>query len=450
MQAKITKRSVDALRPGAKDIKLWDTEIAGFVAKITPRGKRVFQITYWPHRLPGVRRTYKIGDYGSPIIRARDGVESVRDLTADLAREIALEIRADIQRGGDPAGTKRDGRRRAQRETVEALSKDFLLEKKLKRKPSTAAEYARIFRKTLIPAFGAMPVSEVTVQKVEEIHHKLSKTPTQANRVVNVLSVFMSWCEVRKYLERGQNPCVDVELYPEHSRERFLTVEEIGKIGTALNTAATAGLPAAPELRRKPKKPDKQKHRPKSADKPIRANPFAIAAVRMLLLSGWREMEVLTIRWDMLDLERGSAVLPDTKTGKSPRSLGRDAVELLRALPRVDGSPYVFPGAKPGKPLREIKRLWGAVRHATGLTDVRLHDIRHTFASHAIGSGQSLYITGKLLGHARAETTRRYAHLADDVQKAAADEVARTIQAALTGSTADVVPITKQAARKRA
>ncbi|MHB9005246.1 MAG: tyrosine-type recombinase/integrase, partial [Coriobacteriia bacterium] len=125
----------------------------------------------------------------------------------------------------------------------------------------------------------------------------------------------------------------------------------------------------------------------------------------------------------------------DTKSVKSERALGVPAVELLRGLPRVPGSPYVFPGANPARPLGALRRLWGAVRHAAKLKEVRLHDIRHTAASHAIGGGLSLYVTGKLLGHKRAATTQRYAHLADDVQKRAADDMARAIDAALDGST---------------
>lgn len=132
-------------------------------------------------------------------------------------------------------------------------------------------------------------------------------------------------------------------------------------------------------------------------------------------------------------MNRGAATLPNTKTGRSHRPIGAPAIALLSMLPRLDGARYVFPGARVGQPLREIKRVWTAVRHDAGLDDVRLHDLRHTVVSFAVGSGHSLFLTGKLLGHARAETTQRYAHLADDARKAVADAVSAALHAALSG-----------------
>ena len=437
MRGKITKRSVDALVATAKDYKLWDTEDPGLGVKITPRGHKSFVFQYWAPGRNRVRRLLKLGDYGSPVIRNnRNGLESVRDLTADLAREIAREYRADVQRGGDPAGKKGERRKAAKNFTVSSLSSEWLDEKIAKKKARTSVEYARILKKYILPEFGPVPVDAVQMRDVSLWHVKLRRTPVMANRCVSQLNAFLTWCEQRGRLPSGQNPCVNVGLYEERSRERYLSFEEITRLGEALKTAETVGLRGAPELRRKPKDPAKQKHKPKSADTPRKANPFGVGAIRLLLLTGWRENEVLGLAWKHVDLSRGAVVLPDTKTGRSVRPLGSAAVALLKRLPRLKGSPYVIPGAKSGSHLKEIRRLWCAVRHATDLKEVRLHDVRHTFASHAVGSGASLYITGKLLGHSRAESTRRYAHLADDVQKAAADKVTRQIQAALDGKTA--------------
>lgn len=226
----------------------------------------------------------------------------------------------------------------------------------------------------------------------------------------------------------NSNPCTAVKRYREGKRERFLTVAEVGSLSQALYTALTAGLPPAPRHQRKPGDPSKQKHRPKEIT-PIPANPAAVAAIRFLLLTGWRSSEARNLRWSDVDFARKMATLRETKTGKSHRPLGAPALALLSELPRV--SEFVFPGDKPGTPLRDMKRVWGAVRYAAGLEDVRLHDLRHTVASFAVASGHSLYVTGSLLGHARAATTQRYAHLHDDARHAAADTVSSVIAEAM-------------------
>lgn len=249
----------------------------------------------------------------------------------------------------------------------------------------------------------------------------------------------LQWSESRGYRPRGSNPCRDVGKFPEQSRERFLSAEEVGRLGAALTKAEKEGLPPAPMYRLRASSEKTAKHRPKSADTPIPANPFAVAAIRFLLLTGWREQEALTLRWSDVDLARGRSTLADTKSGRSHRAIGAPLPALLASLRQLHGSSHVFPGAKPGMPLREIRRVWTAVRHEASLDDVRLHDLRHTVASFAVGSGHSLYLTGKLLGHARAETTAKYAHLADDARKATADRVSAEIAAALDGGEARVL-----------
>jgi len=269
---------------------------------------------------------------------------------------------------------------------------------------------------------------------VAAIHSAHRESPYQANRILNLMGAFLHWAESRGYRPRGSNPCRDVAKFPERERERFLSVEEVAKLGAALTRAEREGLPPAPNMKRKPPRPEKAKHRPKSADKPVPANPFAVAAIRFLLLTGWREREALDLKWEDVNLTSGAATLQDTKTGKSHRVLGAPACVLLGELPRLKDSRYVFPGAKDGAPPREIRRVWTATRHAAALRDVRLLDLRHTHASFGVGTGHSLYAIGKLLGHRRAETTSRYAHLADDVRKVAADAVSGALAAALAGA----------------
>jgi integrase len=156
------------------------------------------------------------------------------------------------------------------------------------------------------------------------------------------------------------------------------------------------------------------------------------------MLSGWREREALTLRWADVDLSRRLAVLPDTKTGKSARHLGAAAIELLASLRRAEGSPYVFPGRLAGSSLVEINRVWFSVRHAAGLDDVRLHDLRHSFASTVASAGGSLLMIRALLGHKDTKTTQKYAHLLDDPVKATADATSAQLAEWLSPTTLDV------------
>ena len=419
MRARLTKRAVDAVPCGSKDVFVWDAELKGFGLKITPKDKRVYIVQYWAPNRARLRRRVTLGAYNV--------------LTVDQARDAATRLLGRVAGGEDPAADVSQRKRAAREATVELVSVEYLADAQAKLKPRTYSEYTRLFKVNIVPTLGRKPVADVALNDVATLHSAHRKHPYQANRILNLLGAFLHWTETRGYRPRGSNPCQDVERYPERERERFLSVEEVGRLGAALTRAEREGLPPAPKLKRKPKRPETAKHRPKSADKPIPANPFAVAAIRFLLLTGWREQEALTLRWADVDLERGAATLPDSKTGKSHLALGVPAVSLLNALPRLKGAPYVFPGSKPGAPLRDIRRVWTAVRYAAGLSDVRLHDLRHTHASFGVGTGHSLYIVGKLLGHRRAETTRRYAHLADDARKAAADEVSGALAAALAG-----------------
>jgi integrase len=414
MRAKITKRLIDATQPSAKDLLIWDSELKGFGLKITPGGRRVFVAQYWSPIRKGVRRRVSLGHFGP--------------LTADQGRSAAMQVLAQVAAGHDPAVGKSDPRGNA---LVSSAAEDFLTEVRAKLKPRTADEYARLFRVNILPELGSAPLSSVEPSSVARLHVALADRPYLANRILQLLRTFFYWAERREFVIYQRNPCQGISKFKETPSERFLSREEVARLGQALDVAQRKGLPPAPQHRKHAKGRRSAKHRPKSADIPIPANPFAIGAIRFLLLSGWREQEALTLRWTEVDFRRGFASLSDTKSGRSHRPLGAPAIQLLRSLPRIHGSPYVFPGADPHSPLREIRRVWYASRHAARLDDVRLHDLRHTVASFAIAEGHSLYVTGQLLGHLRSETTQRYAHLADDSRRAAADSVSGAIASAL-------------------
>lgn len=421
MIAKLTQRSVDALKAGGVDVKLWDTTLRGFGVKTTPTGRKVFVFDYYTRPpLQRVRRRATLGLYGS--------------ITVDEARSRAKRLEGRVNAGEDPVGASRSARLSAKDATVQATSDEFLLEMAGKIKPRTAIEYKRLFKTSILPVLGRKSIADVSLRDVTALHSANRSTPSSANHILTLLGTLLYWSESRGYRPRGSITLEDVERYEEAYRERFLTAEEAGRLGAALTKAEKEGLRTPPAHRKHPKSKETAKHITKDAFKLIPADPFAVAAIRFLALTGWRRSEALSLKWLDVDLSRGAATLPHSKTGRSYRAIGAPAVALLAALPRLAGNPHVFPSTVlPGGHLSEVRRTWESVRHEAGLDDVRLHDLRHNVGSWSVALGTSLYITGALLGHIRAETTQRYAHLQEDVRKAAADAVSTEIALALSG-----------------
>lgn len=415
---RITKRTVDATEAAARDVFLWDADLRGFGLKVTPQGLKKYIVQY---RIPGLgrRSTPKRVDLGAH-----------GTLTPEEARKLARGALSAVAQGSDPAG-ERAGRRHTK--TVQELWTDYLNFSRPRLKPRTIAEYERLFAKHVAPTLGTKLTPEVQSIDMRRLHRSMHKTPVVANRVVAMLGAFFTFAWREGVLSTKENPAHSVEFYPESSRERFLTREEFARLGQALARAERVGLSPAPIHRRKGAK---QKHRPKSADTPIPANPFAVAAIRLLAMTGCREQEILSLRWDAVDFERGYLRLADSKTGKSVRPLGQSAAAILEELPRIQGHPHVLPGLRPNQHLTEIKRVWYAVRHAAKLDDLRLHDLRHSFASVPATSGESLLVVRSLLGHKNVATTERYAHLADDPVKRAADRTSRDIAGWLSEASA--------------
>lgn len=426
MRGKLTKRAVEALKPKTTDVFLWDSQLPGFGLRVKPSGVRSFMVAYYAPNLHRVRRRLTLGTYGT--------------MTVDAARMKARSMLAAIANGTDPAKDQVEKRRAAKDETVGRLFEDYLDYGRGRFKATTVDSYEAMARLYIMPALGNLPVAQVTVRDVARLHYDLRDKPIVGNRVVQLVKAFFYWLE-RRELFQGRNPARGLEMYAEKPRQRFLTVEEMARLGQALRVAEKLGLPPAPEHRRKGKKKSKKRARNPGmfTSKLGHANPVAVAALRFLLFSGWRESEALTLRWSDVNMRTGIATLPDTKTGESVRSLGAPALEVLAAQPRVKGSPYVFPGRDPQHPLEGVRRLWHAARSEAQLEDVRLHDIRHSVASIAGGRGYSLYLIGKLLGHKTARSTERYAHLADDARKVMADDVGELIRTAMESDTARVL-----------
>jgi integrase len=401
MRGKITKRMVDALQPAAdgRELILWDSEIAGFGVRVQRGGAKVYVLKYRAgsgREAPSRKLT--IGKHGSPW-------------TAETARAEGKRLLGMVAQGKDPAGTKREEKAAP---TVAEFAQRFLAEHaEAKRKASTAREYRRLFDRIILPALGRRKVADIKRADIAKLHHANRAAPYQANRTLAVLSKMMNLAERWGLRPDGSNPCRHVEKYGERKRERFLSADELARLGDAL--AAYDG------------------------------SPYVVTAVKLLVFTGARLGEVLGLQWQWIDFERGEARLPDRKTGAKTLHLPPPALEVLAALPRVEGNPFVIIGAKPGAALVNLEKPWRAIRAAAGLGDVRLHDLRHAFASIAAAIGMGLPIIGKMLGHSQAQTTARYAHLASDPVKAAAATVAGKIAAAMqSGRGATVQPLARR------
>ena len=372
------------------------------------------------HRV--LRRRTGLGGRGTRVRRFT--IAAVGKIAPERARARALAIAGSVAEGIDPANEKTVAYKTL---TVSELADQFMsLHVRQKRKPSTAKFYRDILERIVRPALGVTKVDRLTRQQVSKLHSDLHKTPFQANRVLAVIGSMYGFAARSGIVEELFNPVRNVEKFKEGRRERFLTSEEIQRLGKTIRIAETTGLPWTVETN----KPS-AKHLPKPANRFSRINPFAAAAIRLLMFTGCRLREVLNLRWENVDLERGLLFLPDSKTGRKTIVLNAPARHILANLTRL--GPYVIPGDDPQLPRFDLKAPWAAITKHAKLGALRLHDLRHTFASIGAGGGLGLPIIGRLLGHAHATTTARYAHLDNDPLRIASEAIGRRIAAALAG-----------------
>jgi integrase len=310
-----------------------------------------------------------------------------------------------------------------------------------KRKAGTAEFYRDILDRIAKPAIGTTKADKLTRLQVSRLHSSLADTPFQANRVLAVVGSMYAFAGRIGVVAEGTNPARGIDKFKESRRERFLTGEELERLGSAIREAETAGIPWAVDE----SKPN-ARHLPMSAKRFTRINPFAAAALRLLMFTGCRLREILNLRWEHVDLERGLLLLPDSKTGRKTVILNAPALAVLNALEEV--GPYVVPGDNPDSPRPDLKRPWNAITKRAGLDGVRLHDLRHTYASFGAGGGLGLPIIGRLLGHSQPSTTARYAPLDNDPLRRASESIAGRIAAALEGKPSPaVVPLRRRANR---
>lgn len=370
---KLTKRSVEALRAQVESYFVWDSEIIGFGIRVMPSGTKTYQAQY---RKGGRTRRISLGRHGN--------------ITAEQARLKAREVMGLVARGENPAEEIAQERRAP---TVAALCERFFETHVLERcKPSTQSEYRRAIDRFIKPAIGAFKVVDVERKDIAELHHKHRDIPYQANRTLGVLSKMFNLAEVWGLRRDGSNPCRHVPKYREQKHERFLSQAELQRLGQVLDAVESEGT----------------------------ESPFVVAAFRLLILTGCRLGEIQTLKWEYITPRHME--LPDSKTGARRIPLPQAARDLLDALPRLTGNPYVIAGHIEGQHATDLQRPWRRIRSRAGLHDVRIHDLRHTYASLAVSGGMPIQMVGRLLGHTQLQTTMRYAHLADDPVLQAADQ----------------------------
>jgi integrase len=409
----ITKRLLDSLKTTGGEYFVWDGKLIGFAVRVRSSGAKSFVVKY----RAGSGR-------GAPTRRLTLG--RVGKLTPDEARKLARKVLGAVANGVDPAALKTADRRAS---TLTEVAELFLAEHvEAKRKPTTAAHYRLILKKFVLPELGSRKAAQISPGDIAKLHVAMRNRPYQANRMLEVVGSLYSFAGRRHMIPPGCNPTRVIEKYPEKGRERYLSTDELGRLGDAIREAETPGLPYEID-----ESNPNAKHAPKKANRRTLIGPHAAAAIRLLILTGARLREILHLKWGNVDFERGLLLLPDSKSGKKAIVLNAPALDVLANLPRV-GS-YVIAGQAAGsndeRPRADLNRPWRALVKRAGLVGCRIHDLRHTHASMGAGAGLSLPIIGKLLGHVQPSTTARYAHLDSDPLRRASEKIGSRIAAAM-------------------
>lgn len=400
MTTKLTKALIDAAAPADREIVLWDASLPGFGVRIKPSGTRSFVIQY--RNRFGRSRRVTIGRYGT--------------ITLDEARKEARQQLSAVHQGRDPRDEKDRDRAGC---SVRALAERYMADHCEGRcKASTMAAHRWLLDRFILPQLGTRSIHEVRQVDIDRLHQSLKATPYNANRALGLLKAMYGRAEVWGLVEPGINPARSVRPFRERKRQRFLSLPELQRLAQALDEAEAVG-----EI----------------------SEPVALA-YRLLVLTGARLNEIRTLRWEQIDWTLRLIVLRDHKAdagGAKGIPLNSGALSLLTEAERDPDNPYVIAGLVPGAPIADLQRPWRRVRQRAGLDDVRIHDLRHSFASFGISVGASLPIVGGLLGHRSMAATATYAHLAADPLHTASERIG-----ALIGPTLGVASNTPSGKRR--
>ena len=411
----LNQAAAEALAPRPATYIVFDNSLPGFGCRVSPGGVRAWIFEYRPG---GGRR--------SPTRRMTIG--RINALPYYKARAAAAKLHHRTKLGEDPAAVRDEAR---EAPTVDEMIDRFLREEiEPKRKGTTVKLYRRYFKDYIRPALGRKRARDVTYSEVAKLHRAIGARGAQvtANRAISLLGTLYRWAVKAGEIPKDHgNPATDITRFRERARERYLTADEIGRLGDALVEAETTGIPW---------EVDEDKPTAKHVPKENRRHVFATSvtgALRLLILTGCRKTEILHAKWEHVDWERAQLVLPDSKTGGRRVPLSAAALAVLEALPRL--GVYIVAsdtaGTEREQPRHDLNRPWRAISKRAGLEALRIHDLRHSFASVGAGLGLGLPIVGKLLGHREPATTARYAHFDIDPLRRATDRIGAVIEGAL-------------------
>ncbi len=407
MTAKLTKKTIDAFEATGRLEYLWDAEVKGFGVVITPAGSKSFILNYRNQDNRSRRKT--IGKYGH--------------LTVEQARDFARELTYRIAKGEDPV--QQDEMQRSQPTFAEVAQRFLDDHSSIRSRPATHASNIQILAHMVLPHFGKMKIRSIEPKDIYDYLAKNRHRPIGANRSLAAMSSIMSKAELWGYRDRNSNPCFGVERFPENRRERFLSEQEFAALESAMQRA----------------------------ERNLTESPHVLAMFRIMMHTGCRPGEARHLKWDYVDLANRVIRLPKEATKeKRPKTLFiTPYIEgVLKNIRRMEGNPYVVVSERnDGKPIMDVKKPWDRIKKAAGITtELHLHDLRHSHASMANALGYSLPMIGALLGHTQAQTTLRYAHLATDHLRQAAEDISNRI-ANVAKTTSPVPPHDKPRANLR-
>ena len=376
---KLTKAAIEKTAPPDRgEIVLRDDEVKGLHVRISSAGKRTFSLYY--RTLHGRERRMKLGYVGEiPLPQVRD-----------IARQNLL----DVRRGNDPAGNRAGGKAAP---TIADLHQRYMREHaQPHKKEKSRINDDSIWKNHILPSIGRHKVDSVTLDDITDLHIRVTKVAkTQGNRVIALLSKAFNLAEKWNWRPKGSNPCRHVTRNKEQRRHRFLSPDEVNRLIACLVN---------------------------DAQSKIYARQRVAVLILLLLLTGARLREIMFAKWSWI--EGDILRLPDSKTGSKDIILPAEAIKIMGWWRDLTNSIYIIPGDKPNKPLSSPKSRWKSIKAEAGINDIRIHDLRRTFASVALSNGTTLDGVGDLLGHASAQTTKGYAFLMEDPKRKAVNAAA--------------------------
>lgn len=411
---RLTKRVLQSLQPRSKDYFVWDASLPSYGVRVWPSGRIVYLVQY---REGSRIRRYKIGTFPQ--------------ITPDQARRTARSVLGRVERGESPAADRDETR---QGNTFREFAETYMDRAKSHLGERTWWERRRQLDHHILPLLGSKRLDQITRDDIERLKRKVAEKrekaftdpetrkrykrtlggAVHANRCLALTKVIFNEAERSRAVPEGHpNPCRHVQLFRERPRQRYLTADELKRLGRAIEEAATSG----------------------------EASSHAIGAIRLLLFTGARRSEILTLKWEYVDAENRCLRLPESKTGPKVIYLNAPAAEVITELAgiREEGNPYVIVGHRPGAHMVNLTKPWHRIRQRAELPDLRLHDLRHVFGGSAAALGLGLPIVGELLGHRQPSTTARYANLAPNPVAQANEQVGAALAEALEGARAEVV-----------